>query len=185
MSARAALRLEETLGFADVYRYTPGKADWFAAGLPREGELAAVPRIGDVADRDVAICGPAESVGEVRRRLQQVGQDLCVVVSNRRIVLGRVRARDLEGDPEAAVEDVMDPGPVTYRPDTLLAELVERLQELPKTKANRILITTSDGELIGLLRRADAERILRELHAQHTEHPEHTGPRRGGTRDRS
>jgi CBS domain-containing protein len=175
MRARAALRLEETLDFPAVYRYTPGKVDWFAAGLPREGELAAVPRIGDVADRDVPTCGPAERVGDVLRRLQQEGGDLCVVLGQQSVVLGRVRARDLEGDPDAAVEDVMDPGPVTYRPDTLLAELVEHLQQVPKTKANRILVTTSDGELIGLLRRADAERILRELHAEHAEQPEDTG----------
>src|SRR5919204_5988208 len=103
MSARAAWRLEETLGFPNVYRYTPGKADWFAAGLPREGDMAAVPRIGDVADRDVPTCGPAERVGEVRRHLQQVGQDVCVVLSKRRVVLGRVRTKDLEGDPEAAL----------------------------------------------------------------------------------
>jgi CBS domain-containing protein len=173
MSARAAWRLEETLGLPNVYRYTPGKVDWFAAGLPREGEMAAVPRIGDVADRHVPTCGPAERVGEVRRRLQQANQDVCVVLSKRRVVLGRVRARDLEGNPGAAVEDVMDPGPVTYRPDTLLAELVDHLQQLPKGKANRILVTTSDGELVGLLRRADAERILEQLHAQHAEHTEH------------
>ncbi|HYW89631.1 MAG TPA: CBS domain-containing protein [Chloroflexota bacterium] len=173
MSARAAWRLEETLGFDTVYRYTPGKVDWLAAGLPREGEMAAVPRIGDVADRDVPTCGTAERVGEVRRRLQQDAQDPCVVLGQRRVVLGRVRAKDLEANPDAAVEDVMDPGPVTYRPDTLLAELVEHLQQLPRSKANRILVTTSDGELIGLLRRADAERILKELHAQHADHAEH------------
>ena len=68
MSARAAWRLE-TLGFDPVYRYTPGKVDWFAAGLPREGKLAALPRIGDAADRDVPTCGPRENVGEVRGRL--------------------------------------------------------------------------------------------------------------------
>lgn len=36
MSARAAWRLEQ-LGFERVFRYTPGKADWAAAGLPMEG----------------------------------------------------------------------------------------------------------------------------------------------------
>src|SRR5215472_1829377 len=88
MSARAAWRLEETLGFDWVYRYT-GEVDWLAAGLPREGEIAAVPRIGDAADRDVPSCGTAERVGEVRRRLEQDGQDLCVVLGQRRVVLGR------------------------------------------------------------------------------------------------
>src|ERR687886_124155 len=101
MSPRAAWRLEETLGFLNVYRYTPGKADWFAAGLPREGEMAAVPRIGDVADRDVPTCGPAERLDEVRRRLQRADRDICVVLNTRRVVLGRVRAKDVEGDPNA------------------------------------------------------------------------------------
>jgi CBS domain-containing protein len=173
MSARAAWRLEETLGFQQVYRYAPGKADWLAAGLPREGEMAAVPRIGDVANPDVPICGPRETVGEARRRLDQSGQDACVVLSEHgRVVLGLARAKDLESDPHTAVEDVMDPGPVTYRPDTLLAELVEHVHE-SKRKVNRILVTTSDGVLVGILRPADAERVLEELHAQHAQHEQH------------
>jgi hypothetical protein len=35
----AAWRLE-SLGFAQVYRYTPGKADWLANELPVEGQQA-------------------------------------------------------------------------------------------------------------------------------------------------
>src|SRR5256712_11695283 len=35
LSARAAWRLE-TMGFQEVYRYTPGKADWLAAGWGNE-----------------------------------------------------------------------------------------------------------------------------------------------------
>src|SRR5919201_3559823 len=99
MSARAAWRLEETLGFERVYRYTPGKADWLAAGLPFEGELAGMPRIGEVADRDVPTCGPRQRVGEVRRRLERFGQDVCVVLNQRRVGLGLVRSQDLEGAP--------------------------------------------------------------------------------------
>ncbi len=173
MSARAAWRLEETLGFQQVYRYTPGKADWLAAGLPREGEMAAVPRIGDIANPDVATCGPRDTVGEVRRRLEQSGQDACVVLSEHgRVVLGLARAKDLESDPQVAVDEVIDPGPGTYRPDTLLAELVEHLHERER-KVNRILVTTSDGVLVGIVRRADAERVLEESHAQHAQHVGH------------
>jgi hypothetical protein len=39
MSPRAACRLEQ-LGFAKVYDYTTGKADWLAHGLETEGEHA-------------------------------------------------------------------------------------------------------------------------------------------------
>jgi rhodanese-related sulfurtransferase len=37
MSPRAAAQLE-TLGFTKVFDYEAGKADWFAAGLPREDD---------------------------------------------------------------------------------------------------------------------------------------------------
>ena len=39
MSPRAVCRLE-ALGFQQVYDYVPGKVDWLARGLPREGEKA-------------------------------------------------------------------------------------------------------------------------------------------------
>jgi hypothetical protein len=48
MSPRAASRLEG-LGFERVYDYVPGKADWFARGLPTERRLASVPTIGEAA----------------------------------------------------------------------------------------------------------------------------------------
>jgi len=44
MSPRATWRLEG-LGFERVYYYLPGKADWFANGLPKEGTLASIPTI--------------------------------------------------------------------------------------------------------------------------------------------
>src|SRR5215470_7184857 len=68
MSARAASRLVG-LGFGNVHRYQAGKADWFAAGLPREGKEAHVPRVADVAKRDVATCRLNERLGDVRTRI--------------------------------------------------------------------------------------------------------------------
>ena len=57
------------------------------------------------------------------------------------------------------IDNVLDPGPLTYRPHTLLTEIVKRMQE-SKGRIRRILVTTSDGELIGLLRRPEAEQFL-------------------------
>ena len=90
MSPRAAWRLEG-LGFESVYDYVPGKADWFASGLPREGRLASAPTIGEAARRDVPTCAPAEKVGAVRERVQRAGWDRCVVVNMERVVLGPLR----------------------------------------------------------------------------------------------
>src|SRR5437899_9203092 len=99
MSARAAWRLE-TLGFARVHRYTAGKVDWFGAGLPCEGRLAAVARAADAARRDITTCGPDETVGTVHARVHAAGLDRAVVVNERRIVLGVLDRLALEALPE-------------------------------------------------------------------------------------
>src|SRR5215831_13947598 len=99
MSARAASRLI-SLGFAHVYRYQAGKADWFASGLPREGKEAHISRVADVAKRDVATCRPDERVGDVRDR---VGDEPLIVVDADRVVLGLVSLDVLTGGPATPI----------------------------------------------------------------------------------
>src|SRR5215216_2866691 len=106
MSPRAAWRLEG-LGFERVYDYVPGKADWFASGLPKEGRLASVPTIGDAARRDVPTCAPAERVENARNRVQAAGWDACVVVNKERVVLGLLREKEVSLGSGATVERVM------------------------------------------------------------------------------
>jgi CBS domain-containing protein len=158
MSPRAAWRLE-SLGFTGVYDYMPGKADWFASGLPREGRLAAVPRIGHAARPDVPLCNLTDQVGDVRDRVQKTGWNICVVVNDERIVLGLLRARELGADPEAAAEQVMRSGPATFRPDVPVADVLERMR---KRNVRSVVVTTSDGRLVGLLRQEDAEQVATE-----------------------
>jgi Mg/Co/Ni transporter MgtE len=148
MSARAASRLE-TLGFGHVYRYQPGKADWFAAGLPREGMEASTTRVADVAERDVPTCTVDARVGEVRDRLRSSGSDVCVVVDSHRVVLGLVEGVSADAAPDTPVELVMRSNLVTFRPNVPAGQLPEYL----KAPATRLaLVTTSDGVLLGLLR---------------------------------
>jgi CBS domain-containing protein len=158
MSPRAAWRLE-ALGFEKVYDYVPGKADWFASGLPKEGKLASVPTIGDAARRDVPTCAPAEKVENARDRVRAAGWDTCVVVNKERVVLGLLREKELSSDSETAVEEVMRSGPTTSRPDVSLGKMAERMRE---RGARTVLVTTSDGRLVGLLCRDDAERLAGE-----------------------
>src|SRR5215203_3348611 len=113
MSPRAAWRLEG-LGFGEAYDYVPGKADWSASGLPTEGKLAGVPKIGDAARRDVPTCSPAEKVAAARERVRKAGWDTCVVVSKERVVLGLLREKELSSyHPEATAEEAMRNGPTT------------------------------------------------------------------------
>jgi CBS domain-containing protein len=158
MSPRAAWRLEG-IGFERVYDYMPGKADWFASGLPRAGRLASVPTIGDAARRDVPTCSPAEKVGAVRERVRKVGWDRCVVVS-KRVVLGLLREKELASDPEVPVEEAMRNGPATLRPNEPVGKIAKRMRE---RGASAVLVTSSDGRLAGLLYRDDVERVADAL----------------------
>src|SRR5438876_7335386 len=83
LSARAAWRLE-SMGFQEVYRYTPGKADWLAAGWETEGTQAKKPRIRQMIIKDVATCSLRERLEDVKSR-RRAHQDLCVVLNDRGI----------------------------------------------------------------------------------------------------
>jgi CBS domain-containing protein len=152
MSKRAAWRLE-TLGFEQVHHYTPGKEDWMAAGLPIEGSKASIPRVGIVARRDVPTCRLDERLGDVSARVLATGWDLCVVLNERNIVLGRLKRAALEGDADVIAGSVMEPGPVTYRPHVVAADAAGTLAE---RHVQSVLVTTGDGELIGVFGPEDA-----------------------------
>src|SRR5262245_8812092 len=128
MSARAAWRLE-TLGFRNVYRYTAGEADWFAVGLPIEGKLASAARAQHVASKDVPTCGLSEKLGAVGERVRAAGWDQCIVVNEQAVVLGRLRQKELSADKAARVETVMESGPTTIRPDTMLELMTKRMRQ--------------------------------------------------------
>ena len=108
MSPRAAARLE-TLGFTKVYDYVGGKRDWLAAALPTEGRLAGVTNAGDVVRIDDLVCHLGERLGDVADRVRGMERDACIVVDDQHVVLGRLRGRALEGDPDATMGDVMRP----------------------------------------------------------------------------
>ena len=154
MSPRAAWRLE-SLGFAQVYDYVAGKLDWLAAGLPTEGSNARRPRAGDVARRDAPTCGLDERLGDVQPRVRAAGWDACVVINPERVVLGLLRARELEADPGLRIEQAMRPGPSTFRPHVAIVEMAGFMGDHDLTSSP---ITTSDGRLVGLLLREDAVR---------------------------
>jgi CBS domain-containing protein len=150
MSPRAAWRLE-ALGYAPVYEYVAGKADWLAAGLPTVTATARPPRVGDVMDRDVSTCAPGDRVRDVVARLEERGEAICVVVNDLGVVQGRLRLDRIDAaDDSRPVEEVMEPGPVTVRADAPLAETTQRMKD---RQAASLIISDPDGVLLGLLRR--------------------------------
>ncbi|MDP8956284.1 MAG: CBS domain-containing protein [Actinomycetota bacterium] len=140
-----------------------------AAGLPTEGWLAELPRAGDVARKDVPTCGLAERLGDVRQRVESAGWDVCVVVNDERVVFGLLRAEQLRQPEERRVEEAMRPGPSTFRPNVPIHEMADHMAT---HNIETVPITTSDGRLVGALKREDAERAAHELH-ETLEHHRH------------
>jgi CBS domain-containing protein len=126
--------------------------------LPTEGVHAGRPRAGSVARADVPTCRLEENLGSVSRRVREAGWSACVVVNDERIVLGLIRAAELDRDPGLTVEGVMRPGPSTFRPNVPITEMAEYMGD---HKLESSPVTTSDGRLVGLLIRTDAERAAR------------------------
>jgi rhodanese-related sulfurtransferase len=147
LSARAAWRLE-SMGFQEVYRYTPGKADWLAAGWETEGTQAKKARIRQMIQKDVPTCSLRERLEDVKSR-RRPNQDLCVVVNDRNIVLGVIQGERWEANPQARVAEVMQPGPRTIRPDLDPKDAQKILRNYDAPTA---IVTTSDGELLGIIR---------------------------------
>jgi Mg/Co/Ni transporter MgtE len=106
-----------------------------------------------VARKDAPTCRLDEPIGEVRERVRAAGWDACVVVNEERVVLGFLREAELEEPRDEPVEQVMRPGPSTFRPHVPIEEMAHFMvdHDLPTSP-----VTSSDGRLIGILRRQDA-----------------------------
>jgi CBS domain-containing protein len=114
--------------------------------------------LGDVADDTVPTCLPTETVADVRKRVQADGRDTCVVVNGQRIVLGLLRKPALGTADAQRVDQVMSPGPKTFRPNLTLQELLDSMRK--HDIQTNSLVTTGDGRLLGIISRADAEATL-------------------------
>lgn len=157
MNPRAAWQLE-ALGFRDVYDYVEGKIDWIAHGLPTEGTGPHYAVVGEVADREAVLaCRLGDRVGDVANELGSVPHDYCVVLNDQDIVLGRMRMKDVQGDPDQPVELVMEPGPTTARPTEPAKGLLERMKN---RNVPAVIVTTKKGRLLGAATQRALERLI-------------------------
>ncbi len=150
MSPRAATRLEQ-LGF-DAYDYARSKVDWMAHGLSMEGAAATRPTALTFAREDVAACKLDDRAEDVRGQIDASPYRFALVLADG-IVLGRVRRSRLgEAPDDAHAEQLMEAGPSTTRPHIGVDELVSRFQS---SETSTAVLTTPEGKLIGVVRRAD------------------------------
>ena len=150
------------MGFTEVYDFPTGILEWMGAGLPTEGTNAERPRLVDVMRRDVPTCALGELVGDVRDRVTASGWNACVVTNDDRVVLGLLRATELESHPTLPVERAMRPGPSTYRPHVSVEEMA---RIMARRDLENFPVTTSDGRLVGLVRREDVDAVEHRVDA--------------------
>jgi rhodanese-related sulfurtransferase len=150
MSPRAATRVDQ-LGF-EVYDYALSKVDWMAHGLPMEGTATTQPTARTFVRDDVATCNLDDRVEEIKRSIESSPYGFALVLADR-VVLGRVRRSRLDDAPAGvSAESLMEPGPSTTRPHTDPDKLAKQLQ---RSGTNTAILTTPEGELIGIVRRGD------------------------------
>jgi predicted transcriptional regulator len=149
MSPRAAWRLEEA-GFGAVHDYAAGKGDWLAADLPFEGTAGLA---GMYTRRGVATTGERTPAAVALRLLEAQGFGPVLVLNEAGVVMGAARRDHLEAaSADAQVGTIMRFGVSTVRPSEDAAALVRRMGHAGVT---RVVVTRSDGTLIGLFFAAD------------------------------
>ena len=127
-----------------------GKADWLAFDLPFEGTAQLA---GMFTRRGVAATGEQTLVAQALRLLEAQGFGPVLVLNHAGVVMGAAYRDRLEAAvAEAEVRSVMRFGVSTVRPSEDVAALVHRMGHAGVT---RVVVTRSDGTLIGLFFAAD------------------------------
>jgi CBS domain-containing protein len=118
-----------------------------AHGLPtiRKNDTTQSLIVSDRVDRQVPTCRANESLRVARERAEHTRYSLCAVINEAGIVLGIVSEREWESDPTASAEQWMDPGPTTLRP----SDSLDKAKHLLEKSAGAVLVTDSDGKLLG------------------------------------
>jgi hypothetical protein len=137
-----------------VYDYVPGKVDWLVNQRPVEGERAGEPLVGRYARADVVTCALGDRVGPVRALVASSAYPFALVIGQAGVLLGRLRASMLDCDPELRADEVMEPGPKTYRPHKTAAAIA---QDLAERDLRWAIVTTPRGVFIGVAARAELE----------------------------
>jgi rhodanese-related sulfurtransferase len=159
LSARAAARFVQE-GFAEVYEFGGGIAEWGAFGLKFEGDDADIARSGDLAQHDVPRCLPDDSAAGIAFGEHAVA----VVVDAEGVLLGRIQRNDAEARPDLRARDAMSPKMSTFRPDVHIAEMGDWFRKRPR--ATEFVITTPDGRVVGVLYRSVVENVLNGVRAR-------------------
>ena len=130
--------------------YTAGKADWLAADLPFKGSARLA---GMFTRRGVATAAERTPAAEALRLLDAQGFGPVLVLNEAGVVMGAAYRDRLASAPgEAGTGSVMRFGVSTVRPSEDAEALAHRMGHAEVT---RVVVTRSDGTLVGLFFAAD------------------------------
>jgi Mg/Co/Ni transporter MgtE len=129
--------------------------DWLAHDLPVERQDEDPVTAGRLLRADVVTCGLADPAGEVGARIAESPYGFALVTSSSGVLLGRLRASALGVPEQTSAEEVMEAGPSTVRPDISAEKLAQRLRRKGFKTA---VVTTPEGQLLGVVRCTDLER---------------------------
>jgi CBS domain-containing protein len=115
--------------------------------------------MGSLVRRDVPTCQPGEAICDVQAGIQGIGWEICVVVNDEGIVLGLLRQSAFDESP-TPVEKAMECAPRTYRLDASPAKALDYMR---KHNVDSVLVTTSDGRLVGAVKLEDVEHVSHEF----------------------
>jgi CBS domain-containing protein len=90
------------------------------------------------------------TLGDVASEIRGAALSTCVVLDDNGVVHGRLRPRELNGDPTGTVESVMELGPTTVRADEPLPDLLDRMA---RRNVTEVLVTNPEGQLLGIVTR--------------------------------
>ena len=122
-----------------------GKSDWLAADLPFEGTAKLA---GQFTRREVATVGEDTPAQEALRRLEARGFGPVLVLNQAGVLMGAAHRDALASAAEdARVGTVMRFGVTTVRPSEQATDLANRMSH---AQISRIVVTRSDGTLVGL-----------------------------------
>jgi rhodanese-related sulfurtransferase/CBS domain-containing protein len=152
LSARGA-RVLEHLGFTEVYDYVGSKTAWLGEGLPVEGDVAPGDRAGARATRPPT-CDPDATIGEVTAALTSDDTTVVVIVDDDDVVVGSLHPHAAALPATTPVLEAADPGPATVRPSITRFELAQSMDD---DGQHHVIVSTSHGRLLGVVRRNDLE----------------------------
>jgi rhodanese-related sulfurtransferase/CBS domain-containing protein len=151
LSSRAAARLA-SMNFSEVYDYVDSKVAWLAEGLPSAGLVDDSRRAISRLHTDVPSVGPGTRLGELPDAADD--WEVVAVTDEHNVVLGLLRREADDLAPDTPVAAVMQAAPPTVRPSIPLRELAETMD---KNGEAFLLVTKLDGQLMGLVRRAELD----------------------------